>query len=86
MCYILHSIWSLLLLVNTQGSLHCKQGSLLKHHLQLLWYNYETESTAVCNGYIPPWGVVVLHIGVGHSLGNVTLEERYERHSYMLPR
>ena len=21
----------------------------------------------ICNSYIPPWGVVVLHIGVGHS-------------------
>ena len=22
---------------------------------------------SLCNGYIPPWGVVVLHIGVGRS-------------------
>ena len=28
-CYILHSDWSLLLLVNTHGSFHCKQGMLL---------------------------------------------------------
>ena len=27
-CYILHSDWSLLLLVNTHGSFHCKQGML----------------------------------------------------------
>ena len=28
-CYILYSDWSLLLLVNIHGSLHCKQGMLL---------------------------------------------------------
>ena len=28
MCYLLQPDWSLLLLVNIQGSLHCKQGSL----------------------------------------------------------
>ena len=28
MCYILQPDWSLLLLVNIQGSLHCKQGML----------------------------------------------------------
>ena len=28
-CYILHSDWSLLLLVNTHGSFHCEQGMLL---------------------------------------------------------
>ena len=28
-CYILHSDWSLLLLVNTHGSFHCKPGRLL---------------------------------------------------------
>ena len=22
----------------------------------------------ICNSYIPPWWVVVLHIGIGHSL------------------
>ena len=22
----------------------------------------------ISNSYIPPWGVVILHIGVGHSL------------------
>ena len=27
--YTLHSDWSLLLLVNTHGSFHCKQGMLL---------------------------------------------------------
>ena len=35
MCYILQPDWSLLLSLNTQSSLHCKQGSLLKHHSQL---------------------------------------------------
>ena len=29
MCYILQPDWSLLLLVNIRGSLHCKQGMLL---------------------------------------------------------
>ena len=29
MCYILHSDWSLLLLVNTHGSFHCKQSIML---------------------------------------------------------
>ena len=28
-CYILHCDWSLLLLVNTHGSFHCKQAVLL---------------------------------------------------------
>ena len=34
MCYILQPDWSLLLLVNIQGSLHCKLGSLFN----FLWY------------------------------------------------
>ena len=29
MCYILHSDWSLLLLVNTHGSFHCEQSIML---------------------------------------------------------
>ena len=35
-CYIPHSDWSLLLLVNTRGSFHCKQGAYRKHH----FYNF----------------------------------------------
>ena len=30
-CYIFHSDWSLLSLVNTHGSFHCKQGMLLEN-------------------------------------------------------
>ena len=33
-CYILHSDWSLLLLVNTHHSFHCKQGMLLENMQQ----------------------------------------------------
>ena len=54
----------------------------------------------MCSCNIPSWRVVVLHIFVRHSptpmckttpqrknyLGNITVEERYEQHSYMLPR
>jgi len=47
---------------------------------------------AICNSYIPPWGVVVLHIGVGRNregynhyitcyLGNITVQEGYGQHS-----
>ena len=28
---------------------------------------YQIDYFTLCNSYIPPWGVVVLHIGVGHS-------------------
>ena len=60
-CYILHSDWSLLLLVNTHGSFHCKQGMLLVNlesslhgkqgslyetsFYNFLWYIHGTEST-----------------------------------------
>ena len=56
-CYILHSDWSLLLLVNTQDSFHCKQSMLnlkvvytvnkeayRKHHFTTSGV-YGTEST-----------------------------------------
>jgi len=41
----------------------------------------------ICNSYIPHWGGVVLHIGVGRNyyitcyLGNITVQERYGQHS-----
>ena len=63
MHYTLQSDWSLLFLVNIQGSLHYKQGMLLvniyinkvacgQHHLQLPVI-YETESTTSCQYMLP---------------------------------
>ena len=49
-CYILHSDWSSLLLVNIHGSFHCKQGMLLVLGNIILQHSvvYETESTTSC--------------------------------------
>ena len=33
------------------------------------------------NSYIPPWGVVVLHIGVRCNVSNITVQGRYGQHS-----
>ena len=55
MCYILHCDWSLLLLVNIQVSLHCKQGMLLVN-IQLVYTvnkvayrkHYFTTTNRIC--------------------------------------
>ena len=36
--FIIHSDWSLLLLVNTKGSFHCKQGMLLENMQSSLYH------------------------------------------------
>ena len=47
MCCIPHTDWSLLLLVNIQGSYTVNKVAYKKHYLQLPVV-YETESTTFC--------------------------------------
>ena len=58
MCHILHSDWSLLLLVNTQSSLHCKQGMLLVNMQGSLHCKqgvaYRKKFLSVYGKYYPP--------------------------------